>query len=147
MSVRRLLAVSLLALGLTLVPTPSSALTSHEAKFVRYINHSREVRGLEPLRVSSMLTRLARHHSVAMQRKGRLWHNDISSASDHWVWLGQNVGYGGSVGSLHHRFMHSPGHRRNILKREANLVGVGTYIRGGRIWVTVNFEQTTPGWG
>jgi len=25
--------------------------------------------------------------------------------------------------------------------------GVGIYIgRGGRIWVTVNFEQTTPGW-
>jgi uncharacterized protein YkwD len=51
------------------------------------------------------------------------------------VWLGQNA------------FMASSGHRRNILYRKANLFGVGTWIKDGVIWVTVNFEQTTPGWG
>jgi uncharacterized protein YkwD len=44
------------------------------------------------------------------------------------------------------RFMNSPGHRRNILYRKANLFGVGTHIKDGVVWVTVNFEQTTPGW-
>lgn len=81
-----------------------------------------------------------------MARKDRLWHNDISSATDHWVWLAQNVGVGRSVASLQKAFMDSPTHRANILRRKANLVGVGTYISKGRIWVTVNFEQTTPGW-
>ena len=38
------------------------------------------------------------------------------------------------------------GHRRNILYRKANLFGVGTHIKDDIIWVTVNFEQTTPGW-
>ena len=43
--------------------------------------------------------------------------------------------------------MRSPGHRRNILYRKANLFGVGTFIKDDIIWVTVNFEQTTSGWG
>ena len=37
--------------------------------------------------------------------------------------------------------MASSGHRRNILYRNANLIGVGTYIRRDVIWVTVNFMQ------
>ena len=51
-----------------------------------------------------------------------------------------------SVRRSQHALMRSPGHRRNVLYRKANLFGVGTYIRNGVIWVTVNFEQTTPGW-
>ena len=42
--------------------------------------------------------------------------------------------------------MASSDHRRHILYRKANLFGVGTWIKDGVIWVTVNFEQTTPGW-
>ena len=70
------------------------------------------------------------------------------------MWLGQNVGCGSmgsdgitaSVRRIQNAFMRSPGHRRNILYRKANLFGVGTHIRNDIIWVTVNFEQTTPGW-
>lgn len=71
------------------------------------------------------------------------------------MWLGQNVGCGSlgsdglaaSVQRIQDAFMRSSGHRRNILYRKANLFGVGTHIRDGVVWVTVNFEQTTPGWG
>ena len=77
-----------------------------------------------------------------------------TAASDHWVWLGQNVGCGSlrsdglsaSVQRIQDAFMRSSGHGRNILSRKANLFGVGTWIKDGVIWVTVNFEQTTPGW-
>jgi uncharacterized protein YkwD len=62
------------------------------------------------------------------------------------VWLGQNVGVGNSVEGLQRAFMDSPPHRATILRRKTNLFGVGTYISRGRIWVTVDFEQTTPGW-
>jgi uncharacterized protein YkwD len=51
-----------------------------------------------------------------------------------------------SVRRIQNAFMRSAGHRRNILYRKANLFGVGTYIRNDIIWVTVNFEQTMPGW-
>jgi len=49
-----------------------------------------------------------------------------------------------SVRRLENAFMHLPGHRRNILYRQANLVGAGTVIKHGIIWVTVNFEQSRP---
>ena len=165
MSVRRLLLLSLLVTGLVVAPVPVSAGPRADAAFVRATNADRREHGLKAMSTSRMLARLARSHSVAMARKsarrygGRcdsraLWHNDISKSSNHWVWLGQNVGCGStgsdgiaaSVRRIQDAFMRSPGHRRNILYRQANLFGVGTRIKDGIIWVTVNFEQTTPCW-
>jgi uncharacterized protein YkwD len=150
MPVRRLLILVVLAAGVFFAPMvgqePAVAGPRTDISFVDSTNDLRAARGLPRMRVSKMLTKLAYHHSVAMARKGKLWHNDISSATDHWVWLGQNVGVGSSVAALQQAFMDSPPHRANILRRKANLFGVGTYISQGRVWVTVNFEQTTPGW-
>jgi uncharacterized protein YkwD len=163
MSVRRLLILLLLVTGMLALPFPASAGPRIDAAFVRATNADRREAGLKSLATSATL---ARSHSVAMARRsasrygGRcgsraLWHNDISKASDHWVWLGQNVGCGSlgsdgltaSVRRVQNAFMASSGHRRNILYRKANRFGVGTWVKDGVIWVTVNFEQTTPGWG
>ena len=165
MSVRRLLVLFLLVVGMLALTVPASAGPRTDAAFVRATNADRRENGLKSLSTSATLAKLARSHSVAMARKsasrygGRcdaraLWHNDISKSSDHWVWLGQNVGCGSmgsdgvtaSVRRIQNAFMRSAGHRRNILYRKANLFGVGTYIRNDIIWVTVNFEQTMPGW-
>jgi uncharacterized protein YkwD len=150
MPVRRLLTLLLLATGVCLAAgigqEPAVAGPRTDAAFVDSTNDLRAAHGLPRMKLSPTLSKLAYRHSVAMAREGKLWHNDISSATDHWVWLSQNVGVGRSVESLQQAFMDSPPHRANILRRKANLFGVGTYISQGRIWVTVNFEQTTPGW-
>jgi uncharacterized protein YkwD len=150
MPVRRVLVLLLLATGVFFAPMigqrPALAGPRTDAAFVDATNDLRAEHGLPRMKVSATLSKLAYRHSVAMARKGRLWHNDISKATDHWVWLGQNVGVGSSVEALQRAFMDSPPHRANILRRKTNLFGVGTYISHGRIWVTVNFEQTTPGW-
>jgi uncharacterized protein YkwD len=166
MSVRRLLVLFLLVVGMLALTVPANAGPRTDAAFVRATNADRRENGLKSLSTSATLAKLARSHSVAMARKsaarygGRcdsraLWHNDISKSSNHWVWLGQNVGCGSlgsgglsaSVNQIQNAFMASSGHRRNILYRKANLFGVGSWIQDGIIWVTVNFEQTTPGWG
>ncbi len=163
MLVRRLLMPLLLVVAMLALAVPASAGPRTDAAFVRATNADRREEGRKSMATSRTLAKLARSHSVAMARKsasrfgGRcdaraLWHNDISKSSDHWVWLGQNVGCGSmgsdgvaaSVRRLENAFMHSPGHRRNILYRRANLVGVGTVIKKGIIWVTVNFEQIRP---
>jgi uncharacterized protein YkwD len=165
MSVRRLFTLLLLVTAMLALPIPASAGPRTDAAFVRVTNADRREAGLRSMASSATLAKLARSHSAAMARKsarrygGRcdaraLWHNDISKATDHWVWLGQNVGCGSlgsdglnaSVRRIQRAFMASSGHRRNILYRKANLFGVGTSVRNGVIWVTVNFEQTTPGW-
>jgi uncharacterized protein YkwD len=151
MLVRRLLILSLLVSGKLLTPLlgqePAEAGPRTDASFVASTNALRAQRGLPKLRVSPTLSKLAYRHSVAMAKKDRLWHNDISSATDHWVWLAQNVGVGRSVASLQKAFMDSPTHRANILRRKANLVGGRHLHQQGQDLVTVNFEQTTPGGG
>jgi uncharacterized protein YkwD len=166
MSARRLFLLLVLVVGLLALPVPANAGPRTDVAFVRATNADRRDNGLKSLSTSATLAKLARSHSVAMARKSAarygsrcdsraLWHNDISKSSDHWVWLGQNVGCGSlgsdgltaSVRRIQDAFMASSGHRRNILYRKANLFGVGTWIKDGIIWVTVNFEQTTPGWG
>ena len=165
MSVRRLFMLLVLVVGMFALPVPANAGPRTDAAFVRVTNADRRANGLTSLSTSATLAKLARSHSVAMARKsaeryggrcdgGALWHNNISTSSNHWVWLGQNVGCGSlgpgdltaSVGPIQDAFMASTGHRRNILYRKANLFGVGSWIQDGVIWVTVNFEQTTPGW-
>ena len=165
MSVRRLLVLFLLVVGMIALPMPANAGPRTDAAFVSATNADRRASHLSSLKTSATLAKLARSHSVAMARKSAarygnrcdsraLWHNDISKSSDHWVWLGQNVGCGSlgsdgltaSVNRIQNAFMASSGHRRNILYRKANLFGVGSWIQDGVIWVTVNFEQTTPGW-
>ena len=165
MSVRRLLTMLLLVIAMLALPVPANAGPRTDAAFVRATNADRRANHLTSLPSSTTLAKLARSHSVAMARKsaqryggrcnsGALWHNNISKASNHWVWLGQNVGCGSlgsdglaaSVQRIQDAFMASSGHRRNILYRKANLFGVGSWIQDGVIWITVNFEQTTPGW-
>jgi uncharacterized protein YkwD len=118
------LAVALLALA-----APASAGPPHRRRLRPRHQRRRRDEGRKAMAASRTLAKLARSHSVAIARKsvqrygGRcdaraLWHNDISK---------------------------STGHRSNILYRRANLFGVGTCIRNGVIWVTVNFEKTTPG--
>ena len=162
MLVRRLLVPSLLVIALLATAVPASAGPRTNAAFVRATNADRHAAGRKALAKSHTLAMLARSHSAAMARRsarrygGRcdaraLWHNDISKTRGRWVWLGQNVGCGpmaggvaASVRRLENAFMHSPGHRRNILYSKANLVGAGTVIKDGIIWVTVNFEQSRP---
>jgi uncharacterized protein YkwD len=165
MSVRRLLTTLLLVIGMLALPVPANAGPRTDAAFVRATNADRRADQLTSLATSPTLAKLPRTHSVANTRKsaqryaapcnsGALRHNNISKASNHWVWLGQNVGCGSlgsdglaaSVQRVQDAFMASTGHRRNILYRKANLFGVGSWIQDGVIWVTVNFEQTTPGW-
>ena len=163
MLVRRLLVPSLLVIALLATAVPASAGPRTNASFVRATNADRHAAGRKALAKSHTLAMLARSHSEAMARRsarrygGRcdaraLWHNDISKTRGRWVWLGQNVGCGpmaggvaASVRRLQNAFMRSPGHRRNVLYRRANLVGVGTFIKNDIIWVTVNFEQSGSG--
>ena len=58
-----------------------------------------------------------------------------------WRSVGENVGVGYSVSSLHSAFMGSSGHRANILKPSYNRVGVGVVMDGTKIWVTVRFLE------
>jgi uncharacterized protein YkwD len=116
------------------------------------LNAARARHRLRPLRLSRRLSRAARRHSRAMARQRFFSHTSPSGASfvdrirrtgylsgaRSWS-IGENIAYGSgrrstprSIGSA---WMHSPGHRANILSRSFRAIGIGIAPRtpmGGR---------------
>lgn len=115
-----------------------------ERGFVRAMNRARRSREVGRLRFDPELSKAARVHTRKMIRQTLLHHtpsDTLRRRVTRWVLLGENVGVGGTVPSLHSAFMASPGHRANILLPRFDYVGVGTASDGGRLWVTVIFER------
>ncbi len=80
-----------------------------------------------------------------MAKRHSLYHTSAESLGrrvTRWRVLGENVGFGGDVRSLHKAFMESPAHRDNILFDRYRHVGVGVKRSGGLMWVTVVFEAS-----
>jgi uncharacterized protein YkwD len=120
---------------------------SAEHKLARRTNRSRANHGLGRLRLDPQLSKVASRHSSRMADRSLLYHStDLRHVVTRWSTLGENVGTGPSVKSLHRAFMASPAHRDNILYPTFRHVGVGSARRGGRLWVTVVFEaRRDPG--
>jgi hypothetical protein len=78
-----------------------------------------------------------------MAGAGQISHNMSlpNVVSGPWTKLGENVGVGGSVGSIQQAFINSPHHYENLVDPVWNYVGIGVVDSGGRIWVTVDFMQ------
>jgi hypothetical protein len=132
---------SMATIGLGLAAGADSAT---EADFLAHINSTRSSNGLGPLSVDGGLRSHARNHTQDMMDANQIFHSTSAelkaAAGSGWSKLGENVGRGGSVSSLHQAFMNSPGHRANILG-EYNYVGIGTGTKDGVLYVTVVFMQ------
>lgn len=97
-----------------------------EAKFVDMINADRRAAGSGPLVVLPELVEKARRHAEKMAAEERIFHSDdMAEGLEGWQLLGENVGRGGNLETLHQAFMDSAGHRRNVLDPRFDAVGVG----------------------
>lgn len=121
---------------------------AHKAElgFARRINAERSIKSVGQLRLDPELSKAARVHTREMARRFELYHTPdrrLGFRVTNWVVLGENVGVGGTVDSLHQAFMNSSSHRSNVLLGTYRHVGIGTLLRDGRLWVTVIFEGLT----
>lgn len=136
-----LVAVSMATAGLGLSAVADSGT---ESEFLAHINSTRSSNGLGPLSVDGGLRSHARNHTQDMMDANQIFHSTAAelraAAGSGWTKLGENVGRGGSVSSLHQAFMDSKGHRANILG-DYNYVGIGTGTKDGILYVTVVFMQ------
>lgn len=135
---------TLLVAGLATMGLGLSAGASAEGDFLAKINAERSSRGLNTLSVDGGLASHARKHTQDMIDAGEIYHSSEAelkaAAGSGWSKIGENVGRGGSVSSLHQAFMDSPGHRANILG-DYNYVGIGTGTSNGVLYVTVVFMK------
>lgn len=122
------------------------AMAGPAGQFVSKINSSRAAAGLPPVESYWDLADNAASHSNLMAERGEIFHSaNLASATSVWESLGENVGVGMDVNSLHTAFMNSPSHRGNILGNY-NYVGVGvTTAPDGFMYVTVIFMKAAPG--
>lgn len=127
---------------LLLASSSSSATTSLEADFVSRINAERSSRGLSTLTVKSDLAAVARDWAEQMAAAGSISHDpNLASKVSGWTVLGDNVGKGPTVSSIHKAFMESETHRHIILDADFNQVGVGVAKSGSTIYVTQIFAR------
>ena len=120
-----------------------------EKRFLRKMNNARTNRGVDGFRIDRQLSKVARRHTGAMVADSKLFHTPSSTLANRitsWTVIGENVGVGNTVDSLHKAFMKSPAHKANVLFGSFRHVGVGARRDGDRLWVTVVFEaKTDPG--
>lgn len=116
------------------------------------LNRERAQHGLRPLRDNSRLGRAAHNHSSDMVASNVFSHSSSNgsapagrvrsagylSGAHAWM-VGENIGWGqaslASPASMVRMWMHSPGHRANILQGAFRDIGIGvvygTPVRGG----------------
>lgn len=121
-----------------------------EDEIVDLINKERSDRGLAPVRVDFLLTKAARQHTELMIEKHELSHrlseeavlrDRIANTGLAFSVAGENVAYDANAEKAHIAFMHSPGHKANILNSDFDHVGVGIMHQGNVIWVTEDFAK------
>ena len=135
-------------MAVTVMPEPALADTgSDEASFVAKLNGLRASRGLRPLGVNGGLTNMARGWSSQMASRRSISHNSnmAAQAPANWARLGENVGMGPSVDSLHNAFVASPSHYANMVNGYYDSVGVGVVQSGSTMFVTFNFMASGGG--
>ncbi|HET7489721.1 MAG TPA: CAP domain-containing protein [Acidimicrobiales bacterium] len=122
---------------------PASAVTADEQSFVTKLNDLRASKGVARLAVDARLTDIARAWSTSMASTNVLAHNPsyAAQAPAGWTKLGENVGYGYSVQSIHDALVASPGHYANMVDPAFNAVGIGVAYSGSKIWVTQSFMK------
>jgi uncharacterized protein YkwD len=121
-----------------------------EKAFVAKMNAVRANAGKGKLRLDPELSKASAVHTKEMVKAQLLHHTSTTALKRRvtgWNSLGENVGAGGSVDSLHAAFMGSPAHKANIMHPGFNNVGTGVTVdSAGRMWVTVIFEsKANPG--
>jgi hypothetical protein len=143
---RIMLALTALALAFaavltgTLTATPAGATTAEDS-LTGLLNGARANNGLPRLASRSDLVTVARAQANRMADSNTLYHNpNLTTDVTDWRSVGENVGYGPDVPSVHAAFMASAGHRANILDTDYTEVGVGVVERDGRVWVAEVFR-------
>lgn len=123
--------------------------TRKEKAFAGKINVARRATGKSSLRLDTQLSKAAKVHTREMVNKNLLYHTPADTLKrrvTNWYELGENVGVGSTVTSLHSAFMNSSAHRANIMYTGFRYVGIGAVKAHGRLWVTVIFEsRADPG--
>jgi hypothetical protein len=108
--------------------------TPAEQEVLRLTNDQRRENGLQPLNFNAKLAETARQHSANMARSNTLAHtlegstmtSRIKASGYPFLAIGENIAFNDPTPeAVLNSWMHSPGHRANILNKNFTELGVG----------------------
>jgi uncharacterized protein YkwD len=114
-------------------------------------NQDRAALGLAPLHRDPTLVRAALTHARTMAAHQTISHQfpgepDLSArgaaAGVRFSAISENVGEAPSAVTMHDLWMHSPGHRANLLDSTADSVGISVVARGGQLYAVEDFARS-----
>jgi uncharacterized protein YkwD len=112
-----------------------------EQELFALINTDRRAAGLLALVWDNRLAAIARSHSRDMAENRFIAHvspttgdteTRVRKAGGRYDLVLENVGQEGGVRQAHQGFMHSPGHRANVLNQHATFIGIGAVVNNRR---------------
>jgi uncharacterized protein YkwD len=129
--------------GATRTATVTPRSDGWEAKVLKLTNARRAAHGRKPLKASSCADRLAEPWTRHMARRQVLKHQSLDAFFDcpHASYAGENIAYGYETPrALVSAWMHSEGHRANLLSRHFHRIGVsGWRATNGQTYATQDF--------
>jgi uncharacterized protein YkwD len=124
-----------------------------EQELFRMINRDRAEVALPELEWNEWLAQAARKHAAEMVRRGQLSHqfpgepnlrDRIVATTLRFNASGENVASAPTTAEMHDDWMHSPGHRANILEPKYNAIGVAVVRSGNELYAVTDFAHGVP---
>ncbi|MEU8589437.1 sigma-70 family RNA polymerase sigma factor [Streptomyces sp. NPDC048664] len=133
----------------TVAPAAPPAPGGTVEQIIALVNKERATAGCGPVTANSQLRDAAQKHSDDMAARNFFEHTNpdgadpgdrITAAGYRWSTYGENIARGQQTpASVMDSWMHSPGHRANILNCSFKELGVGVHNGGGGPWWTQDF--------
>lgn len=131
-------------------PQGTSQPSSDEKLLFDAANRERAAAGLQSLAWDSALAAAARQHALLMAQEHLLAHQypdefplaeRAARAGAKFSMIAENIAVGEDPASIHDGWMHSPGHRKNILNPELAAVGIAIVQRRSAIFAVQDFSR------
>ena len=126
------------------------ALEPGTVQLMSLANEARAAAGAAPLHWDSGLAEAARKHCLRMAAEGPIAHRypgelDLSEraglAGVHFDMVEENVAIGPTPSVIHDEWMHSTGHRENMLNPDVDRVGIAVIASRGVLYATADYAH------
>jgi len=128
----------------------STAIQAEAWQLVQLANQARAQAGAGPLQWDVALATAARQHCLRMAAEGPISHQyegeqDLSAraaqAGAHFSLIEENVAIAPTPAAIHDGWMHSPGHRANLLNPQVDHVGVAVVAGRYGLYAVADYER------
>jgi len=131
----------------------SHAIQAEAWQIVALANQARAAAGAGPLKWDPALAAAARQHCMRMAAEGSISHRyageaeleeRAGQAGAHFSLIEENVALAPTPASIHSAWMHSPGHRSNLLNPNVDRVGVAVVAGRHGLYAVADYARAVP---